>query len=112
MSASLHPPLRTLLAGIALGLLALLAGLALAGRFLPEWRAGAPPSRAALRERFGVLAAKGGLTLEAAEPQTTLLTRGPDQFEPYRAVGDAGTAWLLTTRTALRETALAGVRDA
>jgi hypothetical protein len=112
MSAPLHPPLRTLLAGIALGLLALVAGLALAERFLPEWRAGDPPSRAVLRERFGERAAQAGLALAPGEPRITLTTRGPEQFEPYRGLGDAGGAWLLATRTAIRATVIHGVRDA
>ena len=108
MSAPLHPPLRTLLGGIALGLVALMAGIALAERFLPEWRAGAPPSHAALRQRFGELVAKAGMTLDAGEPQIVLTTRGPEQFEPYRELGDAGTPWLLATRTALRATVVEG----
>ncbi len=111
MSAPLHPPLRTLLAGIALGLVALAAGIALADRFLPEWRAGEPPSRAALRERFGERLAAGGLTLDPGEPRIALTTRGPEQFEPYRWLGDAGGGRLLATRTAIRATVVHGVRD-
>ncbi len=112
MSAPLHPPLRTLLGWIALGLVALAAGVALAERFLPEWRAGAPPSDAVLRERFAERVAAGGLALEPGAPRITLTTRGPEQFEPYRDLGDAGTAWLLATRTAIRATVVHGVRDA
>jgi Stage II sporulation protein E (SpoIIE) len=112
MSAPLHSPLRTLLGGIALGLVALAVGIALAERFLPEWRAGEPPSRARLAERFREAAARGGFALEPGEPQIALTTRGPEQFEPYRELGDDGTGWLLATRTAIRAAAVAGVRDA
>jgi serine phosphatase RsbU (regulator of sigma subunit) len=111
MSAPLHPPLRALLGWVALGLVALAAGVALAERFLPEWRAGEPPARALLAERFREAAARGGFALEPGEPQIALTTRGPEQFEPYRELGDAGTGWLLATRTAIRAAAVGGVRD-
>src|SRR3954447_6997418 len=42
MTASAHTR-RNLLFGVVLGLLALVAGVALAETFLPEWQAGEPP---------------------------------------------------------------------
>jgi hypothetical protein len=102
---------RNLLLGVVLGLLALVAGVALAETFLPEWRAGEPPDPALLRQRFRELAARAGLSLETGEPEVLLLTRGPEQFEPFRKLGDEGTDWLLWTRTAIRAAVAHGVQD-
>jgi Stage II sporulation protein E (SpoIIE) len=110
MTASAHTR-RNLLLGVVLGLLALVAGVALAETFLPEWQAGAPPGPAPLRQRFRELAARGGFVLEAGEPHAILVTRGHGQFEPFRPLGDRGAGWLLATRTAIRATVSHDVRD-
>src|SRR3954452_10364704 len=96
MSPSVHTR-RNLLLGAVLGLLALAAGIALAERYLPEWRAGGATggpgplpggkgwrpgggageptaSGAAFRERYQELAARAGLTLEEGEPRVYLST--------------------------------------
>jgi hypothetical protein len=110
MTSSTHTR-RNLLLGVVLGLLALVAGVVLAETFLPEWQAGAPPDPGTLRQRFRELAARGGFVLEAGEPHTILVTRGPEQFEPFRPLGDQGADWLLATRTAIRATVSHDVRD-
>jgi hypothetical protein len=110
MTTSVHTR-RNLLLGVVLGLLALVAGVALAETFLPEWKAGEPPDRALLRQRFRELAARAGLSLDAGEPEVVLLTRGPEQFEPFRSLGDEGTDWLLWTRAAIRAAVSHGVQD-
>lgn len=94
---------RSLL-GIFLGLLAFGAGLVLAGVVLPEWRAGQPLDERAYRQRFRDLAARGGFALKPGEPRVLLVTRGPEQFEPYRPIGDEGSGWLRATRAAVRVT--------
>jgi serine phosphatase RsbU (regulator of sigma subunit) len=90
------------LLGIVLGLLASAAGLALAGAFLPEWRAGQPLDEEVYRQKFRELAARGGFALKPGEPRIALVTRGPEQFEPFRPLGDEGSRWLQETGTALR----------
>jgi hypothetical protein len=105
------PTRRNLLLAIVLGLLALAAGIAVAERFLPEWKAGEPPAEALLRERFRELAARGGFVLEPGEPDGLLVTRGPEQFEPFRPLGEEGKGWLLATRTAVRAAVSHRVRD-
>jgi stage II sporulation SpoE-like protein len=98
------PPARTglLLLGAVLGLVAFFLSLALAEAYLPEWRQGQPLGETAYRERYRELAARAGLVRAPGEPQVLLATRGPEQLEPYRALGDQGTRWLLATRSAVR----------
>lgn len=105
------PPLRTglLLLGVVLGLLAFGVGLALAEAYLPEWRQGRPLSATVSRERYRELAARAGFVLAPGEPQILLVTRGPEHLEPYRALGDEGTRWLLATRSAVRVEVVHGV---
>lgn len=110
MNPSVHTG-RNLLLGAVLGLLALAAGIALAETFLPEWQAGEPPGPALLRERFRELAARAGFSLEPGEPRMLLVTRGPEQFESFRSLGDEGTGWLLASRSALRAAVSQDVRD-
>ena len=110
MSAS-APTGRNLPLAIVLGLLALTVGIAVADRFLPEWKAGEPPAEALLRERFRELAARGGFVLEPGEPDVLLVTRGPEQFEPFRPLGEEGKGWLAATRTAIRAAVSHPVRD-
>ncbi len=105
------PTRRNLLLAIVLGLLALTVGIAVADRFLPEWKAGEPPAEALLRERFRELAARGGFVLEPGEPDVLLVTRGLEQFEPFRSLGEEGKGWLLATRTAIRASVSHCVRD-
>ncbi len=100
MTASVHTR-RNLLLVAALGLAALAAGVVLAQAFLPEWRTGRPLREAAYRERVREVAARAGLALEAAEPRLYLLTRSPQQLEPYRALGNRGGEWLQATRSAV-----------
>lgn len=100
----------TLLLGIGAGLLVFAAGLALASAFLPEWRMGEPADRSVFLERYRELAAKAGLSLDPGEPRVFLVTRGPEQIEPYRTLGDPGSRWLLDTRTAFRVGVLHGVQ--
>jgi hypothetical protein len=109
MTPSVHTR-RNLLLGAVLGLLALAAGVALADAFLPEWRAGQPLGEAVYRERVREVAARAGLALEAAEPRLYLVTRGTMQLEPYRSQRDAGSSWLLATRTAVCVEALTDVQ--
>ncbi len=90
------------LLGIALGLLAFAAGLTLAGAFLPEWRAGQPLDEEVYRRKFRELAARGGFALQPGEPRVALVTRGPEQLEPFRPLGDEGSRWLEETGTAVR----------
>ena len=97
-----QPRKIALLLGIVAGLLVFAAGLALAMAFLPEWRAGEPAEKSVFLERYRQMAAKAGLSPGSGEPRLYLVTRGPERFEPYRALGDAGSRWLLDTRTALR----------
>lgn len=92
------------LLGIFFGLLAFAAGLVLAGIFLPQWRTGQPLDERVYRDRFRDLAARGGFALRPGEPRVFLITRGPEQFEPYRPAGDEGSGWLLATRSAVRVT--------
>ncbi|HET9212074.1 MAG TPA: SpoIIE family protein phosphatase [Thermoanaerobaculia bacterium] len=110
MSPSVHAR-RNLLLGAVLGLLALMAGIALAETFLPEWRAGEPPNPEMLRERYREMAARAGFVLEPGEPQTLLVTRGPEQLDSFWSQGDSGIDWLLATRSALRVLVSQEVRD-
>ena len=110
MSPSAHTR-RNLLLGAVLGLLALAAGIALAESFLPEWRAGEPPNPKVLRERYREMAARAGFILEPGEPETLLITRGPEQLDSFWSQGDAGIDWLLATRSALRVLVSQQVRD-
>ncbi|HEV2855204.1 MAG TPA: PP2C family protein-serine/threonine phosphatase [Thermoanaerobaculia bacterium] len=112
MSPAVPPRRRnaSLLLGIAVGLLAFAAGVALASAFLPEWRAGGLADRSVFLERYRKLAAKAGLSLDPGEPRVFLVTRGPEQIEPYRPLGDPGSRWLLATRTAFRVGVLHGVQ--
>ncbi|HEX4959735.1 MAG TPA: hypothetical protein VF173_02770, partial [Thermoanaerobaculia bacterium] len=100
-----------LLLGTALGLVAFLAGLALAESYLPEWRQERPLGETAYRQRYRELAARAGFTLAPGEPEAVLLTRGPEQMEPYRALGDEGSRWLLATRSAVRVEVVHGVTE-
>ena len=61
-----------------------------------------PLPRRVFRERFGELAARAGFALEPGEPRIRLVTRSPLEYEPYRALGDRGTDWLLATHTGIR----------
>src|SRR5258708_40274562 len=98
------PPARKdfLLLGTALGLVAFLLGLLLAEAYLPEWRQGRPLGETAYRERYRGLATQAGFALAPGEPQALLVTRGPEQLEPFRALGDQGTLRLVGTRRAVR----------
>lgn len=99
-----------LLGGIVAGLLVLAAGVTLAGIFLPEWRQGQPREEAFYRERFRVLAGQAGFSLEPGVPGVRLATRGPEQFETFRSLGDEGEEWLLANRAAIRVQVVHGVR--
>ncbi|HEX6903509.1 MAG TPA: PP2C family protein-serine/threonine phosphatase [Thermoanaerobaculia bacterium] len=102
MPTPTQPRKARYLLGIALGLLAFAAGLVLAGTFLPEWRAGRPLDREVYRQKFRELAARGGFGLKPGEPRVALVTRGPEQLEPFRPLGDEGSRWLEETGTAVR----------
>jgi hypothetical protein len=106
MTPSVHTR-RNLLLGAVLGLLALAAGVALADAVLPEWRMGRPLDPAVYRQRVREMVARAGIALDAGEPTLYLLTRGPEQLEPYRSLGDHGGDWLLATRTAICVTVFA-----
>ncbi|MFY9821301.1 MAG: hypothetical protein WAM82_07960, partial [Thermoanaerobaculia bacterium] len=97
-------PLRKdiLLLGAALGLVAFFLGLTLAEAYLPEWRQGRPLGEAAYRERYRELATRAGFVLAPGEPDVLLATRGPENLEPYRRLGDAGSRRFLATRSAVR----------
>ena len=105
-----QPRKPALLLGIVVGLLVFAAGVALATAFLPEWRAGGPAEKSVFLDRYLDLVSKAGLSPDPGEPRVFLVTRGPEQIEPYRALGDAGSQWLLATRTAFRVGVLHGVR--
>lgn len=92
---------RPLLLLGAAGLLLLLAGLALAGTFLPEWRAGNPIAKEQARARFRETADRMGLQLEPGEPRVELVTRRAKAGQLYRRFGDEGPRRLAATRTAL-----------
>src|SRR5258706_16266618 len=98
------PPARKdfLLLGTALGLVAFFLGLLLAEAYLPEWRQGRPLPETAYRQRYRELSTRAGFVLAPGGPQVLLVTRGPEQLEPFRALGEQGTPWLLATRRALR----------
>ena len=100
----ISPPARKgrLLLAIALGLAAFAAGLALAQRILPEWREMAPLPRAVFHERFAGLLAQAGFSPGPDEPRIQLVTRSVLDYEPFRALGDEGTDWLLATHTGIR----------
>jgi hypothetical protein len=99
-----------LLLGIVAGLLVFAAGVALASVFLPEWRAGQPADEALFRERYRELAARAGFVLEPGEPRVFLTTGTGQSYESFRPQGDAGSAWLLASRTGFRVEAFHGVR--
>ena len=103
---------RNLLLGAVLGLLALAAGIALAERLLPEWRAGQPVAEAVYRARYREMAARAGIVLEPGEPELFLITRNAAQFEPYRPLGKDGPGWLLATHSAICVLANHGGRGA
>ena len=102
MGTSLPARKGILLTGIVLGLMIFAAGLALAGRFLPEWREGKPAPERVFRERFGELAARGGFVLGAGRPRVRLVTPVAYENEPSRPEGEQASRWLLATRTAVR----------
>jgi hypothetical protein len=47
------------------------------------------------------MAARAGIALEPGTPLLFLITRTPQQLEPYRPLGEDGPAWLLATRSAV-----------
>jgi serine phosphatase RsbU (regulator of sigma subunit) len=106
------PPTRTgiLLLGAVLGLVAFGLGLALAEAYLPEWREVAPRPQQVYRERFGEIAAQAGFVPVRDEPQVRLVTRSVSEYEPFRALGDEGTDWLLATHTGIRVEAFQEMR--
>jgi serine phosphatase RsbU (regulator of sigma subunit) len=91
-----------LLLGAVLGLAVFALGLALAEAYLPEWREMAPRPERVFRERFGELAARAGFVPGSDEPRVRLVTRSVLENEPFRAMGDGGTDWLLATHTGIR----------
>lgn len=74
-SEKIHP-----LALIAVGALALAAGVWLATRWLPEWRGGLP-EEAFFVQRFRELSRQAGVRLPAGEPTVLLATRGSGDGE-------------------------------
>jgi serine phosphatase RsbU (regulator of sigma subunit) len=60
------------------GLAALLAGLALARAWLPEWRPGPAPEKRSFVERYRGLAGRAGVRLPPAEPRMALTVRDKD----------------------------------
>jgi hypothetical protein len=98
-------PIRktALLMGIAVGLLVFAAGVALALAFLPEWRVEGPAlDKDAFRGRYRELAARAGLPLEPGEPRVFLTTGISQSWDTFRPRNDAGTDWLVDTKTAVR----------
>jgi uncharacterized membrane protein YhaH (DUF805 family) len=63
-----------LLALLALGVLVLAAGVAMARAWLPEWRSDPLPEKRLFVERYRELAARVGARLEPGEPRVTLAT--------------------------------------
>jgi hypothetical protein len=85
--------LRPLVA-LALGALALAAGVALARAWLPDWQAGELPDRQSFVSRYRELARQAGVRLPSAEPRVALAGRDKnskldknvvDRLEPGRA---------------------------
>jgi hypothetical protein len=101
-----------LLLGILAGLLAFAAGAGLAEVYLPEWRADRPAPEDFYQDRYRELARRAGLTLEPGEPRVRLVTRGPSSGEPYRLLGEEGSAWLEATKTGVRVEVLHDARGA
>src|SRR6185295_10585987 len=66
------------LAALALGALALAAGVALARAWLPEWLPGELPSRESFVHRYRELAQRAGIRLPAAEPRVAFSGRDKD----------------------------------
>jgi Stage II sporulation protein E (SpoIIE) len=81
-SASLRP-----FAALALGLLALAGGVALARAWLPVWLAGSLPDEPFFTERYRELADRAGLRLAAGEPRVSLVGRD-ENLGPNDAVSD------------------------
>lgn len=98
-----QPRKTALLLGIVIGLLVFAAGLALATAFLPEWRAGSPDlDKDAFRARYRELAAKAGLPLAPGEPRVFLTTGIAQSWDTFHPRNDAGSEWLVATKTAVR----------
>jgi hypothetical protein len=102
MTSEPPTPKAATLLRIAAGLLALAAGALLAGRFLPEWRMGDLPREELFRERYQRIAARVGFELAPGEPAATLVTRGPELYEPSRHLGEEAASWRAATRTPVR----------
>jgi stage II sporulation SpoE-like protein len=66
------------LAALALGFLALAAGVALARAWLPEWLPGELPSRESFVNRYRELAQRAGIRLPAAQPRVGFAGRDED----------------------------------
>src|SRR5262245_8077913 len=63
------------LAALALGALALAAGVALARAWLPDWQPGELPDRQSFVSRYRELARQAGVRLPSAEPRVALAGR-------------------------------------
>jgi len=99
-----------LLLGLAGGLLACAAGVALASVFLPEWRAGEPAGAALYRERYRDLATRAGFVLERGEPRIFLATDARRPYDVFHSPEALGSGRRLAGQTAVRVGVIQGVR--
>ncbi len=97
------PGKTSLLLGIVVGLLVFAAGVTLASALLPEWRVEGPAlDKDAFRERYRELAAKAGLPLAPGEPRVFLTTGISQSWDTFHPRNEAGSEWLVATKTAVR----------
>jgi serine phosphatase RsbU (regulator of sigma subunit) len=109
MRSSVPARKTALLLGIAGGLLACAAGVALATALLPEWRAGDPPDAARFRERYRRLAAQAGFIPASGEPGIFLTTGARRSTDIVRTRAE-GPGRQLEARTAVRVGLIQAVR--
>src|SRR6185295_13613872 len=110
MTASVPARKATLLLGIAGGLLACAAGVALAAAFLPEWRADETAAPALYGERYRNLATQAGFLLERGEPRIFLATGTRRPYDVFSSLDESGSSRRLAAQTAVQVAVLQGVR--
>jgi hypothetical protein len=75
---------------LALGFLALAAGVSLARRWLPEWHTGRIPERRLFVERYRELANRAGARLGSGEPGLSLMRPEKDESSYHRRLDSLG----------------------
>jgi hypothetical protein len=110
MQTRLPATTKALLLGLAAGLAACAAGIALASALLPEWRAADPGDPAVYQAAYRDLAARAGFVLAAGEPRTFLVTDARRPYDVFHATEARSSRRPLARQTAIRVGVVQSVR--